>query len=89
MSGETDPLLDALNMEEGTTASSSTPIDPEREKALDSYKKKLIEHRQWDAKLKDLRFAIKDLDKDFDKTEYVSFFLFQICLLNYWYRYLF
>jgi 26S proteasome regulatory subunit T4 len=29
----------------------------------------LLEHREWDAKLKNLRKEIKDLQKEFDHTE--------------------
>lgn len=68
---ERDPLLAALEDESGQPEA-STPVDPEREKALDSFKRKLKEHREWDAKLKDLRLGIKDLDKQYEKTEDVS-----------------
>lgn len=30
---------------------------------------KLLEHREWDAKLKNLRIELKDLGKEFDHTE--------------------
>lgn len=30
---------------------------------------KLLEHREWDAKLKNLRAELKDLQKEFDHTE--------------------
>lgn len=43
--------------------------EEERQAALDSYRAKLIESREWEAKLKNLRLEIKDLQKDFDKTE--------------------
>lgn len=43
--------------------------DQEREHALASFKKKLIESREWEAKLKNLRLEIKGLQKDFDQTE--------------------
>ncbi|KAF3912187.1 Paraplegin [Orbilia brochopaga] len=46
----------------------STNLD-EREAALEEYKKKLVEHREWDAKLKTLRLEIKGLQKSFDHTE--------------------
>ncbi|KAK6343938.1 26S proteasome subunit rpt4 [Orbilia brochopaga] len=41
----------------------------EREVALEEYKKKLVEHREWDAKLKTLRLEIKGLQKSYDHTE--------------------
>ena len=43
--------------------------DPERADALEQYKKKLLESREMEAKLKALRLNIKDLTKDFDTTE--------------------
>lgn len=43
--------------------------DPEREQALEDYKKSLLESREWEAKLKSLRLGIKDLQKEFDTTE--------------------
>lgn len=43
--------------------------DQEREHALSSFKAKLIESREWEAKLKNLRLEIKGLQKEFDQTE--------------------
>lgn len=43
--------------------------DPARQQALDQYKAKLLEVRDWEAKLKNLRLGIKDLEKDFNTTE--------------------
>jgi 26S proteasome regulatory subunit T4 len=43
--------------------------EEERQAALNSYRAKLIESREWEAKLKALRLEIKDLQKEFDKTE--------------------
>ncbi|KAF1360144.1 26S protease-like protein regulatory subunit S10b [Lizonia empirigonia] len=43
--------------------------DPEREHALDGYKSKLLESREWEAKLKALRLEIKGLQHDFDVSE--------------------
>ena len=43
--------------------------DPERQQALESYKIKLIESREWEAKLKALRMDIKGLQKSFEITE--------------------
>lgn len=43
--------------------------DQEREHALASFKQKLIESREWETKLKNLRLEIKDLQKEFDQTE--------------------
>lgn len=43
--------------------------DEERTKALDAYRAELIKSREWEAKLKALRLEIKELVKDFDRTE--------------------
>ena len=43
--------------------------DPEREKSLEDYKNKLLESREWEAKLKALRLDIKGLQHDFDVSE--------------------
>ena len=43
--------------------------DPERSEALEQYKAKLLESRETEAKLKDVRLSIKSLQKDFDTTE--------------------
>lgn len=43
--------------------------DPEREQALEDYKRSLMELREWEAKLKDLRMGIKDLQREFEISE--------------------
>lgn len=43
--------------------------DPERDHALDDYKVKLLESREWEAKLKSLRLEIKGLQRDYDVSE--------------------
>lgn len=43
--------------------------DPERDHALEEYKGKLLESREWEAKLKALRLEIKGLQRDFDVSE--------------------
>ena len=43
--------------------------DPERDHALEDYKEKLLESREWEAKLKALRLEIKGLQHDFDVSE--------------------
>jgi ATP-dependent 26S proteasome regulatory subunit len=40
-----------------------------RQKALVEYRKKLMEHREIDARLKSLRERTKDLTKDYEKSE--------------------
>ena len=44
-------------------------MDEERQHALASFKAKLLESREWEAKLKALRLEIKGLQKEFDHTE--------------------
>lgn len=43
--------------------------DPERDQALEDYKRSLLDLREWEAKLKSLRLGIKDLQRDFDVSE--------------------
>jgi hypothetical protein len=43
--------------------------DPEREQALEDYKRSLLDLREWEAKLKTLRMGIKDLQREFDISE--------------------
>ena len=43
--------------------------EEERQAALNSYRTKLSDSREWEAKLKNLRLDIKDLQKLFDRTE--------------------
>ena len=44
-------------------------VDPVREKNLGDYRKKLIEHREVEAKLKTMREELKTLTKQYDKSE--------------------
>ena len=44
-------------------------VDPAREKGLADYRKKLMEHKEVDARLKDLRGQLKDLTNQYDKSE--------------------
>lgn len=48
---------------------STQGTDDERQHALAVFKTKLMESREWEAKLKALRQEIKGLQKDFDHTE--------------------
>ncbi|KAJ3141435.1 26S proteasome subunit rpt4 [Physocladia obscura] len=43
--------------------------DERREKALTDYRKRLLEHREFEARVKDLRLGLRTLEKDFEKTE--------------------
>ncbi|ORX86314.1 26S protease regulatory subunit 10B [Basidiobolus meristosporus CBS 931.73] len=47
---------------------SSKEFDP-RTKALNEYRKKLLEHRDKEAKVKELRLGLRKLEKDYEKTE--------------------
>lgn len=73
MSEENDPLLAALQGEEAPEnielPQPEEPVDQERVKALSKFKEKLIEHRKWDARLKEMRLSMRDLEKTYDKTE--------------------
>ena len=40
-----------------------------RQQALSEYRKKLLSHKEVDAKVRKLREEAKDLKKDYDKTE--------------------
>ncbi|KAG8998953.1 26S proteasome subunit rpt4 [Tulasnella sp. JGI-2019a] len=52
-----------------TQASSSSGMDQAKIDALTNYRKKMGEHERMSDQLKNLRFSIKDLDKDYSKTE--------------------
>ncbi|KAJ3399296.1 26S protease regulatory subunit 10B, partial [Chytridiales sp. JEL 0842] len=55
-----------------TTAPPTQPAPPaedRRSQALSQYRKKLLEHRELDAKLKELRLGLRALEKDYDKSE--------------------
>lgn len=43
--------------------------DPERDHELEQYKNKLLDSREWEAKLKNLRLEIRGLQRDFDVSE--------------------
>jgi 26S proteasome regulatory subunit T4 len=46
-----------------------TPAELRREQGLHDFRRRLVDHREWDTKLKNLRLGIRDLEKRFDKTE--------------------
>ncbi|SCU95755.1 LAMI_0F03642g1_1 [Lachancea mirantina] len=82
MSEEQDPLLAALQQGAGPEESTGqgqnsedrreVEVDPAveaRNKALASFKKKLMEHRRYDDQLKQRRQGIRDLEKEYEKTE--------------------
>lgn len=43
--------------------------DTARDEALAKFKNKMLEHTQWDSRLKELRLGIRTLEHEFDKTE--------------------
>jgi 26S proteasome regulatory subunit T4 len=43
--------------------------ETERQQALESFKRELLKHREWESKVKAIRQEIKDLDKEFNQTE--------------------
>ncbi|KAI9190085.1 26S proteasome subunit rpt4 [Blastocladiella emersonii ATCC 22665] len=47
----------------------STQADERRVKALNDYRKRLLDHRAVEAKLKELRLGLRNLERDFNKTE--------------------
>ena len=47
-------------------------VDAIREKALADYRAKLLEHREVDARLKNMREELKGLTKQYDKYEWKS-----------------
>ena len=64
-----DALLHSVIQILGLTSDMDGGQDSERNDALEQYKKKLLESREMEAKLKTLRLDIKGLQKDFDTTE--------------------
>jgi len=52
-----------------TNSSSYAGMDSRRQKTLAEYRKKLMEHRELAARLKDLRLGLRDLAKVHDKTD--------------------
>ncbi|EMD39304.1 26S proteasome regulatory complex ATPase RPT4 [Gelatoporia subvermispora B] len=49
--------------------STSAPMDQRRKDALKAYRDKMRQHEGSSLNLKNLRFALKDLEKDYEKTE--------------------
>ncbi|KAF8966855.1 26S proteasome subunit rpt4, partial [Haplosporangium bisporale] len=47
----------------------STSQEEPRAAALTNYRKKLMEHREMETKVKDLRLGLKEMDRAFNKTE--------------------
>lgn len=58
MSGQDPPSTPVIN-----------PAEEAKNKALESYKKKLLEHREIESKCKGLEMGLRDLNKEYEKTE--------------------
>ncbi|KAF8491285.1 ATPase [Gautieria morchelliformis] len=56
-------------MSDSQASSSSSHLDPRRKNALELYRSKMREHEKMGDSLKNLRFSLKDLEKDYEKTE--------------------
>ncbi|KAI9323848.1 26S protease regulatory subunit 10B [Dichotomocladium elegans] len=56
-------------MSSSVQGSSSQPDADPKAKALTSYKRRLLEHRELDAKLKEMRLGLRTLEKEYDKSE--------------------
>jgi ATP-dependent 26S proteasome regulatory subunit len=51
-------------------SAAAAPTDAERrEQALAEYRKKLLKHKEVDTKVRSLRESVKELKKEYDKTE--------------------
>jgi 26S proteasome regulatory subunit T4 len=68
-SDESQPLLAADAAPAAAPPVPKTAAELRREQGLHDCRKRLVEHREWDTKLKNLRLGIRDLEKRFDKTE--------------------
>ena len=61
-------LVKSYDISERKT-SSEMSVDAAREKSLSDYRKKLMEHKEVEAKLKDLRLQLRDLNNQYEKSE--------------------
>ncbi|KAJ6783886.1 hypothetical protein PWT90_04936 [Aphanocladium album] len=67
--GNAQPKAPAGEIDTSICDRATMSPEEERQSALNSYRTKLIESREWEAKLKNLRLEIKGLQKEFDRTE--------------------
>lgn len=56
-------------MVESTAAGAANPIEDEKQKALALYRRKLVEYKEVEQRLKDLRKKEAEMQKDYDKSE--------------------
>jgi len=69
MDGEEAPLIPQSEPEAQPAVPQKSPAELRREQSITDYKRKVVEHREWEAKLKNLRLGIRDLEKAYEKTE--------------------
>lgn len=69
MHTESSPLLQSTSAQPSPPPQQKSIAELRREQALQDFRRRLVEHREWEAKLKTLRLGIRDLEKAFDKTE--------------------
>ncbi|KAJ1981407.1 26S proteasome subunit rpt4 [Dimargaris verticillata] len=50
-------------------SASSSSTNDRRTKVLHDYRKRLLEHREWESKIKGFRNDVRNLEQDYDKTE--------------------
>ncbi|CAF5059100.1 unnamed protein product, partial [Rotaria sp. Silwood1] len=50
------------------TTSAATTVNP-REKALEDFRKKIMEHKEIEARLKQMREDLRSLTKEYDRSE--------------------
>jgi len=60
---------EATNRPAKMATTASPAVDTAREKALTDYRKKLLEHKELEARLKEMREQLKELTKEYDKSE--------------------
>ncbi|KAL7751158.1 26S proteasome subunit rpt4 [Sorochytrium milnesiophthora] len=48
---------------------SQQPVDERRARAIGEFRKRLLEHRDVEQRLKDLRLGLRDLEREYNKTE--------------------
>ncbi|KAI8996417.1 ATPase [Trametes punicea] len=63
------PPASPATMSSGQASTSANTMDQRRKDALKGYREKMRQHETMSQNLKNLRFSLKDLEKDFEKTE--------------------
>ena len=65
---EDDCQRDPPAQEQGDVDMNAGAPDP-REAAIEEFKKKVMKHKEYESKVKGLRERIKEMEKEYDKTE--------------------